>query len=116
MSKRPKLPRRKDIIIEHQQSILTSAQQTYLPAIRDASPVFEHSLRSVPMVDRDAPDIVCGIAYRIGSTGKSSNDLAMYRLKLKMNLASLKTATFPGFFVIENGIFVEYEKWRMCQS
>jgi hypothetical protein len=115
VSKRPNL-RRKDIIIEHKQSILTSVQQTYLPAIRDASPLFELSLRSVPMVARDAPDIVCGIAYRIGSTGKSSYDLAIYRLKLKMNLASLKTATLPGFFVIENGIFVEYEKWRIGQS
>ena len=68
------------------------------------------------MVARDTPDIVCGIAYRIGSTGKSSNDLAMYRLKLKTNLTSLKTATLAGFFVIEHGIFVEYEKWRICQS
>jgi hypothetical protein len=99
--------------MEHKQSILTSVQQTYLPAIRDASPVFEHSLRSVPMVAGDAPDIVCGIAYRIGSTGKSRSDLAMYRLKLKISVASLRTATLPGFFVIEDGVFVEYEQWRI---
>ncbi|HZU68503.1 MAG TPA: hypothetical protein VFA09_14595 [Ktedonobacteraceae bacterium] len=93
--------------MEQKQNILTSAQQTYLPAIRDASPVFEHSLRRIPIVAIDAPDIVCGVAYRIGSTGKSGNDLAMYRLKLKTSFSSLKTATLPGFFVIENGIFVE---------
>jgi hypothetical protein len=98
--------------MEHKQSRMTFAQQIYLPAIHDASPVFEHSLRSVPIIVSDAPDIVCGIAYRIGSTGKSRSDLAMYRLKLKISLASLRTATLPGFFVIEDGIFVEYEQWR----
>lgn len=102
--------------MESKQSILTFAQQTYLPAIHDASPVFEQSLRSVPIVASDAPDSVCGIAYRVGSTGKSRSDLAMYRLKLKVSLASLRTATLPGFFVIEDGIFVEYERWRMHQS
>jgi len=102
--------------MEPKQSILTSTQQTYLPAISNAPSVFEHSLRSVPIVARDAPDIVCGIAYRVGSTGKSRSDLAMYRLKLKMNFAGLRTATLPGFFVIENGIFVEYEQWRTHQS
>jgi len=102
--------------MEDKQSTLAFSQQTYLPALRDASPVFEQSLRSVPIVTSDAPDIVCGIAYRVGSTGKSRVDLAMYRLRLKISHASLRTATFPGFFVIKDGIFVEYEQWPMHQS
>jgi len=102
--------------MEYKQSILTSIQQTYLPTISDASPVFEHSLRSIPIVTRDTPDIVCGVAWRVGSTGKSRSDLAIYRLKLKIAFAGLRTATLPGFFVIENGIFVEYEQWRTRQS
>ncbi len=102
--------------MEYKQSILTSVQQTYLPAIADAPPVFEYSLRSVPIVARDTPNIVCGEANRIGSTGKGRSDLAMYRLKLKMSFAALRTATLPGFFVIEEGVFVEYEQWRTQQS
>jgi len=100
--------------MEHKQSIFT--QQTYIPAIGDASPIFEHSLRIVPIVVRGVPDVVCGIAWRVGSTGKGRGDLAMYRLKLKMHFAGLRTATLPGFFVIENSIFVEYEQWRTRQS
>jgi hypothetical protein len=102
--------------MESKQSTLTFAQQTYLPAIRDASPVFELSLRSIPIAVCEAPDTLCGIAYRVGSTGKSRNALAMYRLRLKVSVASLRTATLPGFFVIEDGIFVEYEQWRMHLS
>jgi hypothetical protein len=102
--------------MESKQSILTSSRQTYLPTISDASPVFEHSLRSIPFVARDTPDIVRGIANRVGSTGKNGSDLAMYRLKLRISFAGLRTATLPGFFVIENGIFVEYEQWRTQQS
>jgi len=102
--------------MESNQSILAFAQQTYLPAIDDASPVFELSLRSIPIVSTEAPDTVCGIAYRVGSTGKSRSDLAMYRLKLKVSIVGLRAATLPGFFVIEDGVFVEYEQWRMHQS
>ena len=99
--------------MESNQSILTFTQQTYLPAIHDAAPVFELSLRSIPIVASEAPDNVCGIAYRVGSTGKSRSDLAMYRLKLKVSIAGLRATTLPGFFVIEDGVFVEYEQWRV---
>lgn len=53
------------------------------------------------------------MAQRIGYTGNRDDDLAIYRLKIKPG-ADLPTITLPGFFVIEDGIFKDYEQW--CDS
>ncbi len=64
----------------------------------------------LPVALANTPDQVCGIALRVGYTGKQDNDLAMYRLKVKAG-HNLSVITLPGFFVLEQGIFVDYEQW-----
>jgi len=62
---------------------------------------------------RKAPELICGFAQRVGYTGSQDKDLAIYRLKVKPG-KDLSTVTLPGFFVIENGVFLDYEQW--CQN
>jgi len=68
------------------------------------------SLRKVPLATSDNTDHISGVAQRVGYTGTSASDRPLYRLKLKTSLASFKTAVLPGFFVLEQGIFVPYEQ------
>ncbi len=106
----------KNSLMKHKQDLPQAPQQIYMPATSDISPIYEQSLRSFPIVARDNPDRICGVARRVGHTGRGEHDLAIYRLKLKVDFASFKTATLPGFFVIENGVFVPYEEWLSRQS
>jgi DNA-binding MarR family transcriptional regulator len=106
----------KGSLMKHKQDLPLAPQQTYLPATSDVSLVFEQSLRNIPIVARDKPDRVCGVARRVGRTGKGKHDPAIYRLKLKVDFASSKAATLPGFFVIENGVFVAFDEWSSRQT
>jgi len=95
---------------------MTGIQQSYVAAVSDAAPTFEQSRRSMPIATRDAPEHICGVAHRVGRTGDVGGDLAIYRLKLKVSLVGIKAATLPGFFVLENGTLIPYEKWHACQE
>ena len=61
------------------------------------------------------PEAVCGVARRTGYTGKGNEDLATYRLKIKRE-GSREFMTLPSIFVVENGIFLDYETWHSNQQ
>jgi hypothetical protein len=88
----------------------SSPQQVYTPAVGINRITVKHAMGKVFVTSTDDPDHVCGIARRIGYTGKSDNDLAIYRLKVRVEPAS-QVMTLPKLFVVEGGIFVEYEQW-----
>ena len=88
-------------------------ENVYIPATNIGSATFRHSLSKVQVAITKAPELICGFAQRVGYTGSRDKDLAIYRLKVKQR-QDLPTVTLPGFFVIENGIFLDYEKW--CQN
>ncbi|GAC1435034.1 MAG: hypothetical protein PVS3B3_35430 [Ktedonobacteraceae bacterium] len=87
--------------------LLPSSQQTYIPAVTITSATFKHSWGKLPVATMGAPERVCGEARRIGYTGKSETDFAIYRLKIKSS-HGLPTVTLPSLYVIKNGFFVEY--------
>src|SRR5579859_1519231 len=89
----------------------TPSENIYIPAITLNHATFRHSLSKVQIAVLQSPERICGIAQRVGYTGSQDKDLAMYRLKVKTG-NTLPTITLPGFFVIENGVFVDYEQWR----
>jgi hypothetical protein len=91
----------------HQQA---TDQLTYIPAVAVTQVTLRHSLQKIPVAIPGQPDRICGMAQRIGYTGNSDDDLAIYRLKIKAGEA-LPTITLPGFFVIDGGIFKDYEQW-----
>ena len=88
-------------------------QQTYIPTVAISHVTLKHTLYRLPIATRNAPDHICGIAMRVGYTGTQEHDLTMYRLKVKTG-KHLPVMTLPGFFVLEQGIFVDYEQW--CAS
>ncbi len=90
-------------------------QQTYIPVIAMTSATLRHSLRRLEIATIHTPDRACGIAQRVGYTGGQDHDLAIYRLKVK-GRNSISAITLPGFYVIENGIFVEYEQRQQGKS
>jgi hypothetical protein len=83
-------------------------QYTYIPAIAIQRATLKHSWNKVPVATVAAPEQVCGEARRIGYTGKLDSDSALYRLKIKQG-KELPTVTLPGLYIIENGMFQEYE-------
>ena len=91
------------------------SQQTYIPIIAIARITLKHTLYRLPIAMKDAPDHICGTAQRVGYTGTQQNDLAIYRLKVK-TVSHLPVITLPGFFVLEQGIFVDYEQWCASQQ
>lgn len=96
-----------------QQKPRAPIRYTYVPAMTINSATFRHSLSKVHVAMLQAPERICGVAQRVGYTGSRDTDVAMYRLKVKAG-NDLPTITLPGFFVIENGVFVDYEQW--CQG
>ncbi len=87
--------------------LLPSSQQTYIPAVTISSATFKHSWGKVPVATTGAPEHVCGEARRVGYTGKTETDFALYRLKIKSS-NGIPTVTLPSFYVIKGGFFVEY--------
>jgi hypothetical protein len=84
------------------------AEYTHILAIAITHATLKHSWNKVPVATVTAPEQVCGEARRIGYTGKLANDSALYRLKIKQG-KGLPTMTLPGLYIIENGMFQEYE-------
>ena len=93
-----------------------ATEQTYIAAACPADAPFTQSQRNIPLATSDRPDHICGIAQRVGYTDTRASDRPLYRLKLKKSLASFKTAVLPGFFVLEQGIFVPYEEEHTRQG
>lgn len=57
---------------------------------------------------QEAPDLVCGIASRVGWIQYLEFEHPIYRLKVRLDPADRKRTTLPGFFVLEQGVFVAY--------
>src|SRR5579883_261441 len=91
--------------------VVLQPQHIYIPAVAIARATFKHSWNKLPVATVAAPDHVCGEARRIGYTGKQEGDLALYRLKVKVG-KGLPTMTLPSLYIIENGLFVDYEQWQ----
>lgn len=85
-------------------------QHMYIPAVTLPQFTLKHSLQKIPVAIKGAIDDICGTAQRVGYTGSKDEDLAVYRLKVKLG-KNLTTITLPGFFVVEDGIFTNYEQW-----
>jgi hypothetical protein len=65
----------------------------------------------MPIAPKEAPGQIRGIARRVGHTEGPGENLAIYRLKPKVEDGDrLVTVTLPGFFVIEHGQFVPWEQ------
>jgi len=96
--------------IHMNQSVQAQAHRTYVPAVSILRATYRKSWNKIPVATTDAPDQICGMALRVGYTGRLDQDLAIYRLKIRAGQA-LPVLTIPGFYVIEQGIFVDYDHW-----
>ncbi|GHO93501.1 hypothetical protein KSF_035490 [Reticulibacter mediterranei] len=96
------------------EQILLERPHIYIPAIAIMRATFKHSWNKIPVATTAAPEHVCGEARRIGYSGKDENDLALYRLKIRPG-RGLPTVTLPGIYIIENGLFQDYEDWKRSQ-
>ena len=95
---------------QHAQNPIQPPQQTYIPVVAIGRITLKHSLYRLPIATLDVPDHTCGVAQRVGYIGTQENDLTLYRLKVKAG-NNLSIMTLPGFFVLEQGVFVDYEQW-----
>ncbi len=93
---------------QHKQGVIRS---TYMPAVSISQITARHTMGRVLVAMVDAPEQVCGVARRIGYTGRHDDDLAIYRLKVKED-ARNNTTTLPTLFVVDGGLFVDYEQWH----
>ena len=91
-------------------SVQAQAHRTYVPAVPISRATYRKSWNKIPVATTDAPNQICGMALRVGYTGRQDHDLAIYRLKVRAGQANL-VFTIPGFFVIEQGMFVDYDHW-----
>ncbi|HTK05556.1 MAG TPA: hypothetical protein VL485_00150 [Ktedonobacteraceae bacterium] len=89
-------------------------QNHYIPAIAIQQATLKHSSGRLAVATKTAPDQICGEARRVGYTGKTENDLALYRLKIKPGHGQ-PTTTLPGFYIINGGLFLDYEQWKQAQ-
>ena len=94
-------------------TIFLPQQNHYIPAIAIQRATLRHSISRLAVATRNAPDQICGEARRVGYTGKTEHDFALYRLKIKTGHG--QTITLPGFYIVEDGIFLDYEQWRQLQ-
>lgn len=80
----------------------------YIPAIAITRATLKYSWNRIPVAMAQSPEAICGEARRIGYTGKAAHDLALYRLKIKPR-GRLPTMTLPGLYIVDAGVFREYE-------
>jgi hypothetical protein len=64
--------------------------------------------RVLAIASQDAPQQVCGFAFRVGWI-RYSDQQPIYRLRVSMQPAHSKKVTLPDFFVLEHGVFVAYQ-------
>jgi hypothetical protein len=86
-------------------------QQIFVPAPPIQRITSKQTMGKVQVAPLKQPDTICGIARRVGYTGKGNEDLATYRLKIKTERSKM-FVTLPSVFVVENGVFLDYEAWH----
>jgi hypothetical protein len=98
-----------------ERTVLQYQQRSYIPAIAIIRATLKYSWNKLPVATTATPDQICGEARRIGYTGKDDDDLALYRLKIKSH-CGLPTVTLPGLYIIEDGLFLDYDDWKKRQE
>lgn len=88
---------------------LAQRERVYIPAVGIMRATLRHSWPKIPIATVASPDHICGEARRIGYTGKTDSDLALYRLKIKLGHGH-PTMTLPSLYVVRDGIFQDYEQ------
>ncbi len=83
----------------------------YIPAVPIAQITVRHAMGRVPVAKQGTPNDICGIARRVGYTGTSACDLAIYRLKVKERRND-NAMMLPMLYVVDDGSFVDYDEWR----
>lgn len=89
-------------------------QTVFIPTSPISRITTKQMLGKISVSHLENPGEVCGIARRVGYTGKCSDALATYRLKIRMGSTKM-FETLPSVFVVDDGIFVEYIEWRTKQ-
>ncbi len=87
----------------------------YCPAIAIDSITVHHTFGKLAVTPLGEPEILCGIARRVGYTDGSNTALALYRLKIKIQGQRIYV-TLPSLFVVVGGIFLDYEHWLAQQK
>jgi len=87
----------------------------YVPAIAITQITARHMMGRVLVALAEKPEHICGVARRVGYTGKAGSDLAIYRLKVKLREQDNATM-LSALFVVDDGLFVEYEAWNTKHS
>ncbi|HEV2661823.1 MAG TPA: hypothetical protein VGU68_14540 [Ktedonobacteraceae bacterium] len=90
-------------------------QTVFVPTLPITRITVKHMLGKISVSSLSSPGDVCGIARRVGYTGKCSDDLATYRLKIRMG-STKYFETLPSVFVVDDGVFVDYNEWRAKQQ
>ena len=94
--------------------MIQQCEEKYTPAIHLPEATGRYSLSKVPVTLPLDREFIYGTAIRVGYTGKQLDDLAMYRLKVRRN-RDLPVVTLNGFFVLQSGVFIDYEEWKRWQ-
>ncbi|MBV9614935.1 MAG: hypothetical protein JO031_05675 [Ktedonobacteraceae bacterium] len=93
----------------------TLAQQIFVPTPPVQRITTRQTLGKIQVAPLKHPESICGVARRTGYTGKGNEDLATYRLKIKVE-GSKTFMTLPSIFVVEDGVFLDYEAWHSQQG
>jgi hypothetical protein len=87
-------------------------QQHYRPTVAFVEKNgVDTSYGRVPLCTCEHPEHVCGIAKKIGYTGREITDRTLYRVKL-FTERKLKPVTLPSLFVFDDGLFLELDQWE----
>jgi hypothetical protein len=98
-------------MFQEEQETKKELEQVYIPATEEDIVLLKRV--RFPIAFKNTPHEICGMALRVGQVHIAGNKQSLYRLKLRKNFARRKTATLPTFFMLEHGVFVPYEEWRM---
>ena len=93
--------------MQHQLSTLP----TFVPMVKVSRITAKHTLGRLPIATLDTPESSCGMARRVGYTGRNASDLAIYRLKVKFDRQNA-VMTLPLLFVVDDGKFIDYQEWQ----
>ena len=85
--------------------------EEYIPLTYADNVVEKHPLARIGIAKLCSPNVICGMARRIGYTGSKEDGRAIYRLKVTV-VGFSKRITLPVLFVLDQGKFIEYERWQ----
>jgi hypothetical protein len=80
-------------------------QRIYKPAIALDEATKQRSLARIPLVATDIQGTMCGYARRVGYCGPKRSDLALYRIKIRVEGKRYPAMTLPGLFILKGGSF-----------